>query len=1009
MPWICGEPGIPLIVVLPTLQEAQTFCSDRESLFRSSRTLFLKPVPLDKDSIHDPAFSLERGETLSIWKAQKSGILVATPGSLLGPLKKSDSFFTITKGQIVHRDELVRWLTQNGFTRSDLVWSPGQFASRGFIFDIFNPGRSLPLRIEFSDEEVESIRVFQPNSQRSVGSMESMKLQGIKHARGLTLNDIIEPDHRILLFDPERIETQAETYIWLWNNLAEDAEDKISFSWHNFYLSLSNLQKLRIHNADTKTTRWRIPVEHCPPFRGNMDSLLSAIHQWQEDQFSIYLFTDNPVMQERLSNSPVNICSGSLSNGFIDLQDKRIVISDLEVSGVSNSWYSQRDFNPIPSDWQEGIQVGEYVIHREHGVALFQGLEKVSLDEHEHEMLVLEFAEGKRLLFPIFNFSKISSLSVIPGEEPELDVLGGKRWKNRLQKDRASAREDARAIINIFAHREMLEGYGFNEDSSMLGDFEKAFPFIETSDQLSAIESVKKDMENTIPMDRLLVGDVGYGKTEVALRAAFKAVDSGKQVAFLVPTTVLAQQHFQTFSVRFAGFPINIAYLSRFQKPREQKDILQRLREGQIDIIIGTSRIIQKDVTFRDLGLLIIDEEHRFGVVHKEKLKKEYSLVDVLTLSATPIPRTLSLSLQGLRPISILATPPENRIPVTTYVGPWNDHLVLEAVSRELTRGGQIFFVHNRVKTIYQRVETLRQMFPQATIADAHGQMNNKELEKHMLDFYAGTIDILVCTTIIESGLDVGRANTLIVDDSHEMGLAQLYQLRGRIGRRSQAAFAFFLYPRESVIGEESRERLEAMASLPGMGGGYNLALHDLKIRGGGELLGTMQHGHRSGVALDHYYHLLQEEIRKIRGEILKEPEIIVELESNIPASFIPQDNVRIVLYRKILRLASLKEMENLVQEIRDRFGTPPLSFRSFLDITRIRILSRETGLYNIRVSREEIRIEGPDEMIQDLFRGRSSWLTSSGYSVGPGGQKGLQYLISILKDRAESSTTFVS
>lgn len=1001
IPWICGYSNSRRVIILPTLQDAESFSNDWETLYHK-KPFFLRPVPLDKDSINDTAWAVKRGETLSRWMKVPDGLLVTTPGSLLSPLSKSGSFFEIRKGETLSRNQFIEWLLQNGFNHCDLVWSPAQFATRGYIIDVFDPGSSLPLRIEFFDEEVESIRLFKPNSQKGVMELQEAEIRGFAAVKKMTVQDLIELNPSIVLVNPLKIQTQAEAYIWLWNNLAGNSQDRIDFSWERLYRSFSHMEKFRIHENSEVPGSTRAPFVHCPSFKGKMEFLVSAIRKWDEEGHTIDIYSCNKVLKDHFAHSPVSFHQGTLTNGFIDNSRKRVVISDQEISGLTTSWYSSRSFNPAPMDWQDSLAPGEHVLHKDHGIAIFRGLESVVIEEQPQEMLVLEFSEGKRLLLPVFQLTLLTPLTVLPGEEPGLSVLGGKQWKRRAYRDRIKAREEAKAIVKIYASREMLKGYSFTDESSLFRDFEEAFPFNETEDQLAAITAVRNDMQTPVPMDRLLVGDVGYGKTEVALRAAFRAVDSGKQVAFLVPTTVLAQQHFQTVTIRFAGFPVNLACISRFQKKKEQQKILKGLEEGTIDIIIGTPRLIQKDVRFRDLGLVIVDEEHRFGVMQKEKLKQQYPLVDVLTLSATPIPRTFSLSMKGLRPLSVLSTPPENRIPVTTYVGPWDEILVQEAILRELQRGGQVFFVHNRIRTIYERAEEIRRMFPQSRVDIAHGQMDNNKLESTMLDFYDGNLDILVCTTIIESGLDVGNANTLIVDDSNEMGLAQLYQLRGRIGRRSEAAFAFFLYPRASIIDGDTRERLEAMASLPGMGGGYSLALHDLRIRGSGELIGTRQHGQRTAAGLTHYYDLLQEEIRKIRGEIYNEPEIVTLLDNSIPPFFIPQENVRIILYRRLLRIGSTGELHSLEEEIRDRFGPIPEGLLALLDITRLRILSRRTGLRRISVSERDITIEGPEDVRYLLFHGKPSLANGSKATLGPGGHKGLKYLISILNELSD-------
>jgi transcription-repair coupling factor (superfamily II helicase) len=508
-----------------------------------------------------------------------------------------------------------------------------------------------------------------------------------------------------------------------------------------------------------------------------------------------------------------------------------------------------------------------------------------------------------------------------------------------------------------------------------------------------------EDMDQPFPMDRLLVGDVGFGKTEVAMRAAFRTVASGKQVCILVPTTILAQQHYATFKARMSGFSIKIGLLSRFVTKAKATRTLEDAMSGAVDIVIGTHKLLQKGIEFRDLGLLVIDEEHRFGVMHKESLKRTYGAVDILSLSATPIPRSLALSLGGLRSISVLSTPPNDRLPVTTFAGPWQISLVRKAVTHELTRGGQVYFVTNRISRMEQQMSILSVFFPHARIRMAHGQMPERELESTMLDFYDGKIDVLLCTTIIESGLDVGNANTIIIDDAQELGLAQMYQLRGRVGRREENAFAYFFYPEKEELRKETTDRLEAISSLTGLGSGYTLAMRDLEIRGSGEIGGTRQHGNNKTGGIHFFYRVLEQEIAKLRGQVLARTELSFDQGGSIPAFYIPQDSVRVTLYRRLLKSADLKEIHALRQEMQDRFGPLPEPVQYLADLTAIRNCGGSMGLKSVSVTRQSTKVKGDLKKIAASLKSKRDWTLLGDNAIGPGGPEGVKALVNVMQN----------
>ncbi|MGH2592256.1 MAG: transcription-repair coupling factor, partial [Anaerolineae bacterium] len=640
------------------------------------------------------------------------------------------------------------------------------------------------------------------------------------------------------------------------------------------------------------------------------------------------------------------------------------VLTDGEIFGWARP-QPRRRVRPraiTPEQFFADIQPGDFVVHVDHGIGIFQGLIKLTLEGIEGEFLQVAYAGSDKLYVPIHQADRLSKYIGATDRPPDVNRLGSADWTQVREHAQQAAIEVARELLELYAARELAPGYAFSPDSAWQAELEAAFPYVETEDQLRAIHEVKADMEKPRPMDRLICGDVGYGKTEVALRAAFKAVQDGKQVAILVPTTVLAQQHFNTFAARLAPFPTNVEMLSRFKSPKEQDEILDRLREGQADIVIGTHRLLQRDVAFKDLGLLIIDEEQRFGVTHKEMLKRMRTEVDVLTMTATPIPRTLYMSLTGVRDISTIDTPPEERLPVATYVGEVDDHLVRQAVLRELDRGGQVYFVHNRVMGIEQIAKRLEAIVPEARIGVAHGQMDEHDLEQVMVKFVEREIDVLLCTSIIESGLDIPNANTLIVDRSDHFGLAQLYQLRGRVGRGAARAYAYFLYDPHSPLTEEARRRLDTIREASELGMGYSIAMRDLEIRGAGDILGVRQSGQISAVGFDLYTKLLQRAVTELRalrdGSEPPPPPITgvtldLPLQAYLPEDYAPNDKLRLQLYRRMGNLASMKEIEELEKELNDRFGSLPKPVQNLTFQLRLKVLAAKARVKSIVRDRE--------------------------------------------------------
>jgi transcription-repair coupling factor (superfamily II helicase) len=597
----------------------------------------------------------------------------------------------------------------------------------------------------------------------------------------------------------------------------------------------------------------------------------------------------------------------------------------------------------------QDIRPSDYVVHEYYGIGRYKGLELLHAGGHDAEYLKLEYAKGDRLYVPLYDFKQVQKYSGAEGGSPRLSSLDTSAWERVKARVKENIQELARDLLKVHAARAALPGHAYPDDSHLEQEFTSSFHYEETPDQTKAIADVKKDMESSKPMDRLILGDVGYGKTEVAMRAAMKAISDSKQVAVLVPTTILAEQHFRTFTERFADYPARIGMLSRFQSAKEEKETLLAMAAGALDIVVGTHKLLQKGITFHDLGLLIIDEEHRFGVKHKEQIKKLRAHLDVLTMTATPIPRTLSFALSGMRELSIIESPPAGRLPIATHVGPYEDTVVKEAIQKELDRKGQVFYVHNRVQSLNTRLHFLKQLMPGVSIGVVHGQMSGAAIEKVMWEFTHRKHEVLLATSIIESGIDIPTANTLIVEEAEEFGLSQLYQLRGRVGRERQKAYCYLFYSPSVPLTQDARARLEALREFTELGSGYRLAMRDMEIRGAGNLLGQQQHGHIAAVGLDLYSQLLQEEISRLRGEppapAVRFPNIDLSIHAFLPAEYMPSEELRILFYKKLVAAESPKALEAIQQELEDRFGPLPAEAQTLLEVSRLRVAARDLGI----------------------------------------------------------------
>lgn len=807
------------------------------------------------------------------------------------------------------------------------------------------------------------------------------------------------PQDTIIFYnEPQRIVNQAES---VFRQFTESIKNRIEKGYmlkkesglifdYSTVLKMAESYKQVVLTTITKTVReFKIKdiisfaVKSTSAFNNQTNLFCEEITELKKNGYSILVLTGSQSRGERLVKElfeqgitagfienlndaqimpgTVSVARGSLSRGFEYQNIKLAVYSDHELFDEKTRKKARKKKKTAASiESFTDLKVGDYVVHQSHGIGVFRGLEKIVVDGVNKDYLKISYSDGGSLFVPVNQMDAIQKYIGSNAEHVKLNKLGGQDWGKAKAKVRAAVAILAQDLINLYAKRQAAVGYRYSEDNLWQKEFEETFPFDETDDQLIAIEDVKKDMESPRVMDRLVCGDVGYGKTEVAIRAAFKAVQDGKQVAYLVPTTILAQQHFNTFTQRMKDYPVKIALMSRFRTPKQQKETIKELEKGFVDIVIGTHRILSKDVKFKDLGMVIVDEEQRFGVAHKEKMKAMKENLDVLTLTATPIPRTLHMSLSGIRDMSVLEEPPQERHPVQTYVMENDPEFVKDAIKRELARGGQVYYLHNRVDSISQEAYKLQKLVPEATIAYAHGQMTERELEVIMKDFIEGEIDVLVCTTIIETGLDIRNVNTMIIQDSDRMGLSQLYQLRGRVGRSNRIAYAYLMYRRDKVLTEVSEKRLQTIKEFTEFGSGFKIAMRDLEIRGAGNLLGAQQHGHMESVGYDMYCRLLDEAVKELRGETVEqefETNIDLNINAYIPPFYIKNEEQKLEIYKKISVIANADEYFDVQEEIEDRYGNLPKSVQMLLEIVLLKVDAHKLDIISIAQKQTNILV----------------------------------------------------
>ncbi len=993
-------------------------------------------------------------------------IVVTTIEGLMDKIPKlshiTDNVIEIECGQTLQLNEFSRKLSTLGYEKTTMVEASGQFSVRGGIIDIYPLTEECPYRVELWGDDIDSIRIFDVESQRSIETVNSVRiypscemiLTEKRIEKGLEriekehktqaaqlkkefrteqyarLNKIIEnikeelkefnstmgldslvgyfydetvsfmeyfpEDTMIYIDNPEKVARQATVYSMEFASSMEGrleggyvlpGQADVLYDGKMIVGKLALRRLVLMSELYTKQLAWGEKKEIALSSKGlisynnSFENLMSDILKWKKKEYKIVILSPSGTRGKRIVNDlktndipahfsenkneiksgEIVVCVGRMETGFEIPDCKLVVISEGDIF-TSKELKKRKKLPRYQGDKINSfsdIVVGDYVVHERHGIGIYQGIEKVETEGRLRDYISIEYAKGSKLFIPVEQLDMIGKLAGKEGAKPKLNRLGGTEWEKVRQRVKGHVDDIAKELVDLYAIRKTIKGFAYSEDSQWQKEFEELFPYEETLDQQKAIEDTKKDMESYGIMDRLICGDVGFGKTEVAIRAAFKAVQDNKQVAYLVPTTILAQQHYDTFSERMKDFPVNVRLLSRFCTPKEVKQTLEELKSGMVDIVIGTHRLLSKDVEFKNLGLLIIDEEQRFGVKHKEQIKQMKNNVDVLTLTATPIPRTLHMSLVGLRDISLLEEPPVDRMPIQTYIMEYDIEFVKEAVNRELNRDGQVYYVYNRVNTIEDITAQLRAVLPGARIEFAHGKMNERELENIMRDFINKEIDVLVSTTIIETGLDIPNVNTIIIHDADNFGLSQLYQLRGRVGRSSRSSYAFLMYKRDKMIKEVAEKRLKAIREFTELGSGYKISMKDLEIRGAGNLLGQEQSGNIEAVGYDLYCKMLNDAIKRLSG-METEPDFATSIElpidAYIPDKYVKNEFIKLDLYKRISKCETREQNDAIIEEVKDRFGEPPKSFLRLLDIAYLKAIAHKAYITEVKYIQDEIR-----------------------------------------------------
>ena len=979
----------PLIIVLPSRDELRSFRRDLSVFLPEERIVELYPD--DLSTVGNTQKSLEvtasRVILLRELYENKKVAVIMTAEAFSQKLPAPEHLFSngikINVGKIYKMDEAILKFASFGYERTDIVENPGQFCVRGGIIDIFPLNELDPMRIEWLDDEIDSIRMFDAETQRSLSEIDEIKVMPlVSEETILRDNSVLNymPDGARIIFDePGKIDECIDEYI---QNIEKEAFSLNDFAEHlDKKIKTLSLSLLPTHFPEfAKTVNFS--MTSVAPYHRQMELLFVDIEKALSKNISPIICMSSEAkavglsknLQDRgfktktlyndedFQENTVLFTVADIPTGFYLKGENWLLITEQDVFGVMKRRRLRSKKEGKKIKYFSEIKAGDYVVHSVHGIGKYLGSETLLVSEVHRDYLVIRYAGDDKLYIPIEQVSTLEKYIGSEGHIPRLSRMGGGDWQRVRSRAKNAVTEMAVELLRLQAERKIIPGYAFSPDTPWQQEFEDDFPFEETDDQLRAVADIKGDMQKPYPMDRILCGDVGYGKTEVAIRAAFKAVMDGKQVAVLVPTTVLAQQHFLTFSDRMQSFGINVDMVSRFRTKKEQKSTLEKVAEHKIDVLIGTHRLIQADVKFQKLGLLIIDEEQRFGVAQKEKIKHWTKNIDVLVLSATPIPRTLHMGLINARDMSIIETPPEDRLPVETYVVEYEEELVKNAILREVRRSGFVYYVYNRVKDIDRIAEKLAELVPEARVKVAHGQMSEVLLENVMIDFYQGEFDVLVCTSIIENGLDVPLANTIIIHNAEKLGLSQLYQMRGRVGRSNRLAYAYFLYPKQKTLTEIAQKRLHAIREFTDLGAGFRIAMRDLEIRGAGNILGAQQSGHMLSVGFETYCRLLDETIKELSEQEMPLEKVIettieIDIDAYIPEEYIEDPGHRFDLYKRLQYVKDDEAMRDLIDEVIDRFGSPPKAVINLIELAYLRAVSSELGIKSANLRTQEVKI----------------------------------------------------
>jgi transcription-repair coupling factor (superfamily II helicase) len=1079
------ELGRPAILIVESNQRAEALVEPLRWFYRAvtgkpgHRVVHLPALEVLPYDGRSPHAEISEDRAVALWRfANGDADLMITPvQAALWRMREAEFYRhlarTIERDQEIPHRELLDFLSSAGYEKQTTCEMPGQFSVRGGIIDVFSPEAPQPVRVELLGDSIESIRAFDPNTQRSTNPMERATLlpltefprraEVLQRLRvpaasgreddeapagfypGWEFQEILLEDRKSTLFDLANDPLVIEDEPFLLKAAIEQYRNKLRESFEAFESPVSEPPNRFVFDEEEWSLAMqlapRLGVEHLgvasedapqrtlqtqptTRYHGNVAAFMSEVREKLATGEQVMVSAATTGELERLAdicheyevpyrlgeleeNVTVSRLAEESHGGNVPgmVLIKAPVSEGVVIPEVNLIIYGNTDlFETLPppsqrararpksasffSDFSD-LKPGDFVVHVDHGIGQFDGLRQVAVEGANGEFMLLHYADDAKLYVPLARLDLIQKYNALGGATPALDRLGTTIWETRKTRVRKSVSDMAEKLLELYAERKMATGHPFPPDSNWQREFEDTFEFEETTDQQKAIDDVKRDMESTLPMDRLLCGDVGYGKTEVAMRATFKAIADSKQAAILAPTTVLAFQHYETFRRRFAAFPVRIEMLSRFRSEKEQKKVLEEVEQGKVDIVIGTHRLLSKDVKFQDLGLLVVDEEQRFGVAHKERLKEMRKNVDVLTMSATPIPRTLHMSLVGLRDMSVIETPPKDRLAIQTTVAPFSETLVQRVVQEEMAREGQIFFVHNRVESIESLAAMITRLVPKARVVIGHGQMRENELEKVMLKFIRGEADVLLSTTIIENGLDIPRANTIIINRADRFGLSELYQLRGRVGRSNQRAYAYLLIPTESALTSIARQRLAALKEFSDLGAGFRIAALDLELRGAGNLLGSEQHGHIEAVGFDMYCQMMERAVAERKGEALP-PERRATLnlgqEIRIPPEYIESENLRLRIYKRIAGVTCDAERVEVRRELADRFGPPPLAVENLLEYAVLKALAEKMLVATIERKQDQIAIKfyddtplGPERLVKLVRKRRGMRLDPTG------------------------------